>query len=57
MLGHRNLASTERYIHLNIDHLARVHTARRPNPPEMQAKQRPSSAGHERRRREVLPED
>lgn len=30
MLGHRNLASTERYTHINIDHLTSVHTNTHP---------------------------
>ena len=31
MLGHRNLASTQRYTHINIDHLTRVHAATHPS--------------------------
>lgn len=31
MLGHRNLASTQRYTHINIDHLTRIHTATHPS--------------------------
>lgn len=30
MLGHRNLASTERYTHINIDYLTQVHSNTHP---------------------------